>query len=176
VSPEFPELCSLVDILMAWTPNVEMKRAHMVSALLLGAVCFLMGCSPETKAPAFDPIGRWTSNGGFQVDLMANGKYRFCDLNSCSDGSYARPYGAGSFSVVLTDLFRQKNAERLTSMLREMRRLDFYEKNGTLADFDFSVNSGIQNASSNKLCDWKPCVLIGDMTGDASFLAFTKSE
>jgi hypothetical protein len=137
---------------------------------LLAASIFLLACSSSR----FDPIGRWISRDGYVVSLRSDNTYEFCDRALCSQGKLIRPGNPGGIAIILIDFFKKKNTARIAERLNTLYA--GYNTNLRKSDdLDFTANSGVGSAAANEFCDWKPCVIYGNLEVGPN-LTFTKVE
>ena len=137
-------------------------------AMLIGVSC----AACHSEGGAFDPIGRWTSNEGYEVTLRKDSTYRFCDHEVCSEGKVERP--GGGFGVTLVGFFKKENSARLASELRRLYE-GYTENFGEDGNLNFTANSDVGGASASEFCGYKPCVLFGNLETGPN-LAFTKTD
>lgn len=143
-------------------------------ALLIGL--YLAACHTDR---AFDPIGRWSSKEGYEVTLRTDGTYQFCDRGWCSEGKLERPGNPGGIAITLVGFFRKENAARMAQELKKLNAghpySESFRKANDTGDLDFTANSGVGSASPNEFCNWRPCVLYGNLETGPN-IAFTKVE
>jgi hypothetical protein len=155
-------------------PGQSIARAVATLALVI-LVCGAGGYAATRPADPsrFTIYGTWQSNDRYTLRLNADHSYRFCDGTACSGGTFEGPDGAHGTSVILIGLFAKPNAQRFRAQVIGLGGL--FGAHGNIADFEFSVNSGLGDAAPALRCDDRPCVFLGDLES-GPYLAFTKRD
>jgi hypothetical protein len=146
-----------------------MFKYPQVCSVALSVSVWLVACS----SGAFDPIGRWNSRDGYVVSLRQDNTYEFCDRNWCSHGIIKRSGNPGGIAITLVGFFNKDNSARMAERLRRLH--EGYPVYAQSDDLDFTANSGVGSAGASKFCDWKPCVIYGNVE-EGPNLVFTKIE
>ena len=145
--------------------------------VLLGVLAVCAALSYElAKRPDqsnFTMLGTWQSNDGFTITLRPDRSYRFCDGAACAEGRFTASADPHTSTVVLTGLFAKPNSKRFFGRINDLGGL--WGAHGNIADFEFSVNSGLGSAAPAWRCGGDPCVFFGDYES-GPYLAFTKAD
>jgi hypothetical protein len=119
--------------------------------LALGAI-YLPGLMLSRESP----FGYWSTERGQTIQVLRNGRFKYCDRDQCEWGRYIY---YGGITVTLVNFYNMKITERLRTLSGDEPDPGF----GTGEDLG---EGGLEGVDHFLLCGTRPCKVIGSFKGD----------
>lgn len=140
----------------------------------LCSILTVSSCTYEPPMEEYTPYGAWKSNTNFIINIHDD-EYEICSDDYCESGIYEYPFGKGSRTIILKDIFLTRNGSELFDALDNEAPPGATLLRTNYPDLDFTTNMNISEYQSEPtICDGKPCYYFGSLEEFSKGVVFYK--